>query len=163
MATWASSVRNILMTSLGQSWFIWSKRVLCMKVFKEGMSLCRLPSILFHSPAACKPFCVKSLTNDVTANYLTWVLHPQYTPESLSRWLIGEKMVDHVQEFSAQLRGSHHRLLCICYLELWWRWPASGHGKLCLWRNVSLTRPYSFRSNGWLTCQQLREISAQVR
>ena len=56
---------------------IWNKSVLCLKEFKEGMGLYGLASILYHSPAACKPLFVKSLINDVDANYLTEVLQPQ--------------------------------------------------------------------------------------
>lgn len=56
---------------------MWNKSVLCLKKFKEGMGLYGLASILYHSPAACKPLFVKSLINDVDAHYLTEVLRPQ--------------------------------------------------------------------------------------
>lgn len=66
----------------------WNKIVLCLKEFKEGMSLYRLASILSHSPAACKTLFVKGLIDDVDANYLTGVLHSQYSLEGWSRRLV---------------------------------------------------------------------------
>lgn len=67
------------------------------------MGLYGLASILYHSPAACKPLFVKSLINDVDANYLTEVLRPQQSPEGSSRRFIEEKIVDHFQDFLLSL------------------------------------------------------------
>ena len=86
---------------------IWNKRVLCLKEFKEGMSLYGLGSILAHSPAACKPLFVKGHIAAVDANYLAGLLQPQYSPEGSSRRLVEENVVDHFQDFLLSLEDDN--------------------------------------------------------
>ena len=82
---------------------IWSKRILYLKEFKEGLQVYDLANIISQSPQACRPLFVKGHLEKVDANYLLALMHPVYSAHGSSSRKQEEDIMDYFQDFLLSL------------------------------------------------------------
>jgi len=69
-----------------------------LKEFKKGLELFGLSNILSEHPELSRELFVIDKVQEVDANYLLALIHPEYSPECSSRRHLEEQSMDYLQD-----------------------------------------------------------------
>lgn len=76
-----------------------SRRQLALNEFMEGLQAYDFKRLLINSPKACQALFVKGEVEEVDANYLVSLLHPEFSEKDTPRRAVEDKVLDNFQDF----------------------------------------------------------------